>query len=467
MLEDIENGDIDTVIVKDLSRFGRFNGMVSYYVEFYFPQHFIRFIAVFDNEDSDNGYSELMPFKNIFNEWYARDTSRKVKAVLKNKGMNGGILCSKPIYGYKKDPDNKNHWLIDDEAAEVVRLIYDLCTEENLGITRIANNLRDKKIITPTEYFRRKGLTFRKRSQAEVFYWDINSVRAILRNQAYLGDVINFKTYRKSYKDHKMYWNEPENLVIYEGVNDPIISEEQYKKAQTILDKRRRIPTKREPDLFQGYIYCADCGKRMSLTRKEKYHSVSSYVCNTYRRNTKACPSHYTPWEVIAAVTLAQIRKLLYAVKRDSDKFTQKLKKKLNVNNEKELKKAKSEIRKLQERKVELDKIISQLYEDKALGKMSEERYFSMVKDFENQQKEIRRQIEEYEAALTASKENVNSIDRFIETISKYDDIKELDQFVLLDLVDKIIIRQRESGQEYEDTIDVWFKEIGNIFFEE
>ena len=156
------------------------------------------------------------------NGLYARDTSRKVRETLKNKGENGGILCTRPIYGYKKDPDNKKHWLIDEEAAETVRLIYNLFTEEYLGVARITNTLRDKEIITPTEYFRRNGLAKRELRQNEVYFWSQCTVREILKNQLYIGDVVNFKTYRKSFKDHKMYWNSPENLVIYKGVNEPM-----------------------------------------------------------------------------------------------------------------------------------------------------------------------------------------------------------------------------------------------------
>ncbi len=466
LLEDIEKGEIGTVIVKDLSRLGRLNAMVSYYIDLYFPKNMIRFIAVYDDVDSEKGDNEFAPFKNIFNEWYARDTSKKIRAVLKNKGMNGGILCSKPIYGYKIDIDNKNHWLIDDEAAEVVRLIYNLYTEEGLGITRITNTLRDHRIITPTEYFRQKGLTVRERRQKEVYYWSICTVREILHNQFYTGDVINFKTYRKSYKDHKMYWNDPEDCVVFKGVNDPIISENQYLKAQEIIEKNRRMPTVREPDMFQGYVYCADCGKRLSLNHGLNCTVTPAYVCNTYRRNSMACTSHYVRREAIEAVTLREVKRLIYASKHNPTAFENNLRLKMKVSNEKDLKAFKRDLEKLQMRSAELDKIMSQLYEDKALEKISEERYFLVAREFENQQKEVREKIEVLKKAMYSAKQNTDVIDKFIETIKKYDDVAELNQYVLLDLVDKIIIRQREEGQDYEDMVNVQFKEIGNIFFD-
>ena len=330
----------------------------------------------------------------------------------------------------------------------------------------IANELRSKDIPTPKKYFIGKGI-FEEKIKENIPFWEIPTIRNILRNQAYCGDVINFKTYRKSYKDHKMYFNAPEDYFIFKGINDPIISEEQYKRAQELLDKKRRVPTVREPDIFQGYLYCADCGKRMSM-RRTTY--TEAYVCNTYSRNTKACTTHYMRRDVLANVVLLQIRKLIYNAKNTPDVFTQNLQTGLDVKSEKELKKSKSEINRLKKRSAELEKIISKLFEDRALDKISEERYFSMISDFENQLKEIRQKIEECQQILVSSKQNTNLIDNFIKTINKYDDITELNQlnqYVLLDFVDKIVIRQREKNQDYEDVIDIYFNEIGNIFFED
>lgn len=463
LLTDIENGEVETVIVKDLSRFGRLSSLVGYYTDFYFPQNSIRFIAIIDDVDSEKGDNEFAPFKNIFNEYYARDTSRKIRETLKNKGENGGILCTKPIYGYKKDPDNKNHWLIDEEAADVVRLIFNYCTEESLGTTLIANALRSNGVLTPRQYFLKKGLLKENPEKDKNLCWEITTIRGILRNPAYCGDIINFKTYRKSYKDHKMYKNAPENYSVFKGVNDPIISEEQFRVAQEILDKKRRVPTVREPDVFQGYIYCADCGRRLSIRRAYRKGDVAIYCCNTYRRNPEMCTSHYTRCDVLEEFTLKQIRKLLYTAKNNLDMFIQKL----QSDTKNDLKTVKREMKKLQNRSLELDKIISKLYEDRALEKITEERYASMITDFENEQKEINSKIDDYQEKLCSESQTAEVIDRFIETISKYDDITELNQSVLLDLVDKISIRQKTAEQDYEDVIDIYFKGIGNIFFED
>lgn len=462
MLADIENGKVETVIVKDLSRFGRLSSIVGYYTDFYFPQNSVRFIAIFDDVDSNKGDNEFAPFKNIFNEWYARDTSRKIKAVFKSKGEHGGILCTKPIYGYKKDPDNPNHWLVDEEAAEVVRMIFDLFTEEGLGVNRIINVLHDKMIMTPTEYFHRKGLTQRTVHQDEIYLWSQSSVRAFLLNQCYTGDIVNFKTYRKSFKDKKMYWNSPENLVINKGINDPIISEEQFQKAQAIFAKRKRIPTKREPDLFQGIVYCADCGKRMSMNHTKS----SSYVCNTYRRGSKKCTSHYIRRDVLEEEVLKKVRSLIFTVKKNPEKISKSIKSKFNIKTKKEITKSKLEIEKLSKRKSELDRIMSKLYEDKVLEKISEERYMTVASDFEKQLSEIKMRIDEYSKILSDNGKNEALIDKFIEEVKNYDDVTELNQFVLLDLVDKIIIKQRNEKQSYEDMIEVHFKAIENIFFE-
>lgn len=463
LLNDIENGEIETVIVKDLSRFGRLSSMVGYYTDFYFPQNSIRFIAVFDDVDSEKGDNEFAPFKNIFNEWYARDTSRKVREIMKNKGESGGILCTKPIYGYKKDPDNKNHWLIDEEAAEVVRLIFNYCTEENLGTAQIAKVLRKDNIPTPYEYLR-KTTDWAKKTKDKPSFWELQTVRNILRNQAYCGDIINFKTYRKSYKEHKIYKNAPENYRIFKGVNDSIISEEQFKKAQEILDRNRRVPTERKPDLFQGFLYCADCGKRLSVRRQKNFEL---YVCNTYGRNSAACTSHYIRQDVLSDFVLRQIRKLLYKAKNFPDEFIQSLQEYLDIKSEKNIKEAKKDLKKLQNRKSELDKIISKLYEDRVLEKISEERYLTMVTEFEKEQKAVICKIEYYQAELCSNQKNSDVINKFVAAVSKYDDITELNQYVLLDLVDKIVIKQKKDEKDYDEIIKIHFKEIGDIFFKD
>lgn len=469
LLTDIENGEVKTVIVKDLSRFGRLSSMVGYYTDFYFPQNSIRFIAIIDDVDSDNGDNDFAPFKNIFNEWYARDTSRKIRETLKNKGESGGILCVKPIYGYKKDPDNKNHWLIDDEAAEIVRLIFDYCTKENMGTTLIANALRSSGVLSPKQYFLKKGIFKENPEKDKNLCWEITTIRGILRNRAYCGDIINFKTYRKSYKDHKMYKNAPENYSVFKGVNDPIISEEQFRTVQEILDKNRRVPTVREPDMFQGYIYCADCGKRLSIRRSCRNGEVVSaaYCCNTYRRNPMLCTSHYTRCDVLEEFTLKQIRKLICAFKNDPNVLVKKLQADMDVKSKKEINAAKRDLKKLQNRSLELDKIISKLYEDAVLQKISEERYSALAEKFENEQKEISEKIEAYQKKITSENLTLNSIDSFLQTIKKYDDVTELNQYVLLDLIEKIVIRQRQNDEDYEDVIDIYFKSIGNIFFED
>lgn len=362
-------------------------------------------------------------------------------------------------YGFRKDPNDKNHWLIDEEAAENVRLIFRLFTEENYGLTQIAKVLSERGIVPPAAYFERVNPPANNR-------WNLGTLRVMLQNRAYLGDVINFKTYRKSYKDHKMYINDPENYVIYRGKNDPIITEEQFERAQEIIEKGRRIPVVREPDLFQGFIYCADCGKRMSMKRISRHNSTEAYCCNSYRRDTSLCTSHYVRRDILEEVVLQQIREMLYSTKVNRDQFTEKLRTRMIVNSEKEQKQSQKELIKLYERCNELDKIISKLYEDRVFGRISEERYFLMVNDFESQQNEVKLKIEDLQKTSTADKQNTRSIDKFVEAISKYDDIVELNQYVLLDLVDKILIRQRVKGQDYSEVITVLFKEIGDIFFE-
>ena len=385
---------------------------------------------------------------------------------MKDKGENGGILCSKPIYGYKKDPDNKNHWLIDEEAAGVVRSIFDYCTS-GLGTTQIANILRDNGIPTPRQYFIEKGLFKTNAEKYKNSFWEITCIRGMLRNREYCGDIVNFKTYRKSYRDHTLCKNSPENYCVFKGVNDPIISEEQFQTVQELLDKRCRVPTVREKDMFQGYLYCADCGKRLSINRSCRKDGASAYCCNTYKRNSKVCTSHYIRYDVLKEFTLKQIRKLLYTAKNNLNKFALKLQADLNIKTEKELKASKEEIEKLRYRSLEINKIITKLYEDRALEKISEERYSTIAASLEGELREINEKVEKNQSALLSENQTAGLIGKFVDSIKKYDDITELNQYVLLDLVDKIIIRQRQEGQNYEDFIDINFKGIGKIFFED
>ena len=286
MITDIESGEVRTVIVKDLSRLGRDYLTVGFYTEVYFPENDVRFIAINDGVDSEKGDNEFTPFKNIINEWYAKDTSKKVRAVFRNKVLTGGFISTHAPYGYVKDPDDKNHWLVDDEAAEVVRSIFEMYLDGK-GLTAIARYLESKKILNPTCYCLSKGRKSRFQPTENPYEWSIPSVREILTRQEYCGDVVNFKTYRKSYKIHKVVRNTPDKYVIHKEVNTPIVKREDWETVQAIFAKHKRVPIVREPDVMQGWLYCADCGSKMLIRRRDEVkHPYCYYQCAGYNKKT-------------------------------------------------------------------------------------------------------------------------------------------------------------------------------------
>lgn len=454
MISDIEKGEVKTVIVKDLSRLGRDHLQVGYYTEIFFPQNDVRFVAIYDNVDSANGDNEFAPFKNIMNEMYARDCSKKIRAVIQHKGNNGGILFGHAIYGYKKDPANKNHWLIDDEAAAVVKEIFRLYLG-GLGTSKIACHLNEKGILPPSKYLEKKG-TPTCAPHSENCQWNASKINQMLKHREYCGDIINFKTYRKSYKLHKQLKNPEENQVINKGVNDPIISEEDFQAAQKLLERKRRVPREREPDIFQSYIFCADCGSKM-YARTDNY-----YLCSGYAKGKEKCSTHSIKKTVLKEIVLEQIRELIAAAKFDKKKFAENIYNKMNRTNSDEIKRISKEAARLKKRKAELSKIIHTLFEDRVGGKISEEMYFEMLANYESEQSEIKEKLAEYDKKISENEVSKNDIDSFVKLVNRYENITEITQQILAEFVDKILVHQAQKTDDGKvQIIEIYFKGVG------
>lgn len=460
MISDIESGEIKTVIVKDLSRLGRDHLQVGYYTEVFFPNNDVRFIAIYDNVDSANGDNEFAPFKNIFNEFFARDTSKKIRAVFQNKGKSGESLCFIPPYGYKKDPDSKKHWLVDEDAAEVVRKIFDLYLN-GMGTKHIADYLENSNIPAPTDYFKSKGMKSRQGERAERVKWCATTVNCILSKQEYIGDIINFKSSRMSYKNHKIIKNPVEKWAIFKGVNEPIVSEQDWEKAQSMLAKKRRVPQKREPDIFQSYLFCAECGKKMYIRRKEKIKETH-YLCSGYAKNTTECSAHYIRQDVLMDLVLQNIQSVISTAKLDKRKFAEELHQKMDSKNDKEFKRIIKENDKLKLRCSSLDKIIQKLFEDRVSGNISDERYFSMAESYEKEQSEIKEKLTAYQEKIDAHNDNKKSVDDFLKLVDKYSEIDALTPQILIELIDKILIHQSEKTEnDIIQVIEIYYKGIG------
>lgn len=449
MLYDIEEGEISAVIVKDLSRLGRDHIMVGYYTEMYFPDKDIRFIAIHDRVDSSCGDNEFAPFKNIINEWYARDTSRKVRAVLKSKGMSGGILNTVPVYGYKKDPSDKNRWLVDEEAAEVVRLIFSMYIAGN-GCCRIAGYLCEKGILTPSQYHSSKGMATRRPTEKRDCLWSGTTVRNILSRREYCGDIVNFKLTRKSYKNHRVIRNPKEKNVIYENVNEPIISREIWRQAQ----ERRKSSAERvcaEPDIFKGFLFCADCGKRLSPV-KAHGRNTAYYICNSYKYSKTRCAAHYVRRSLIEQRLVESINDIIKAYRSSREKFISSLYDNVSRTANAEYMRLKSEAEKLIRRSGQ--RLYTTENGSSAASSFSDGRSFS----FNGNEEETRR-LGGYISAMRKCEKAGSGIDYFIRTIGGYSEIGGITPAVLYELIDKIVVFSCSDGDEQR--IDIYFKGIG------
>lgn len=439
MLGDIESGKVKTVIVKDMSRFGRNYIMVGYYTEILFEQKGIRFIAVNDMVDSKQEGDEFTPFRNIINEWYAKDTSKKVKAVLRAKGMSGKHVSPVPPYGYKKDERDKTKWVIDEEAALVVREIYRLYLE-GAGTKEIADILTARGIETPIIYFKRRGMPVRSKSEVPDV-WSMVTVAGILKQEAYTGCTVNFKTRKKSYKTKYQERLPRENWVIFENTQEAIIDRETFSIVHKMLESRRRPKKIGSPcvNVFNGLVYCADCGNRMYLHHNTKQTQRDAFVCSRYRRaKFHDCTSHHITYDLLYTIVLNDLRRVCRSIRERRQEFIalyygemeQKMNKKSNA--------VKSELSRSERRCAEIDGIIKRLYEDSLCGKISDDRFAVLSKDYEAEQAKLKTRIADLNAGLKAIKDRDDGLNRFLLLVDKYTEIPELTPEILNAFIDRI-----------------------------
>ena len=388
MMADVEAGKVGTVITKDLSRLGRDYMKTSKLIEMVFPNYDVRYIAINDGVDTLKSENELMAFKNIFNDWYARDTSKKIRAVFKAKGQSGKHL-SNPIYGYKHSKTDKNLWLIDDEAAEVVRKIFHLCID-GYGPAQIARILTEEGIPTPTAYALSQGRD-NGHKNANLSRWGMKTISGILEKPEYAGHTVNFRTHVKSYKNKKRVDNPKEDWLIFENTHEPIITQQEFDLVQE-LRKNKRRPTKHEEvNPFSGMVYCADCGKKMYLCRATSLTTDQEHLkCSTYSSDKDACSAHFIRTVVLNEIVLNELNKLLVRVKEHEDEFVQAAMDNSVQKQTSELSKAKKAMKQAEKRIAELDRLFTRLYEDNVSGKISDERFAVMSKGYEDEQKKLK-----------------------------------------------------------------------------
>ena len=464
MIADVETGKVKRVIVKDMSRLGRDYLQVGMYTEIFFPEHDVHFIAVNDGVDSNQEDNEFTPFRNIINEWYAKDTIKKIRAVKRSKGMAGEHIGSHPPYGYMKNPENKKEWIIDEEAAEVVREIFQLCVG-GYGPTRIAHILTERKILCPTYYALEKGGKPRTALPADKYTWNGPVVAKILDRMDYLGHTVNFKTHVKSYKVHKTIYNSPDQWKVFEGTHEAIIDKETFEIVQKIRAGKRRPTRMGEMPMFSGLLYCADCGRKLSFHRKadepaEKHH----YLCENYRSNTANCTMHYIRNVVVERIVLENLKEVIQYVSNYEDEFVRMVMDSDMRQRNRELSQKKKRLAEIQKRIGELDTIFQRIYEDNIIGKLSDERFMKMSKGYEDEQRTLQTEADEIQSELQQEEKKGVDVKRFLAIVKKYTDLTELTPEILREFIDKIIVHapDKSSGRRLQE-IEIIYNHIGEF----
>lgn len=448
MIEAIEDNKISAVFVKDLSRLGRNYIEVGRLTEEFFPEHDIRLVAVSDNIDTFEGENELAPIKNLFNEWYARDISKKRRISNKIKG-NSGEPLGLPPYGYIRNPAGKN-WIIDEEAASVVRHIYDMALG-GLGTDQIACKLEEEKILTPVNYWYNKGISRPglKRSQECPYKWHHSTIINILSKQEYCGDVINFKTYSKSYKNKKRYENDKENWAIFKDVHEPIIDRTVWEKIQERRSRktRKKCVSGENKNMFSGLLVCADCGSNLGYHFNQANHDITYFNCMGYNRGSrKICTStHYIRTDFLEQVVLGEIKRLMKFATLYENEFA-----KIVMGNsikaaEQQRRAKQKELNSLLARDDELDILFEKIYEDNVSGKISDERFAKMSVKYESEQKELKEKVQKIQAELNNEKSKAVTSDMFLSSVRKYTRARKLTPRMLNELIDKIEVYQAEK----------------------
>ena len=467
MLADIEAGKVGTVIVKDMSRLGRNYLQVGMYTEMIFPQKGVRFIAINDGVDSAQGENDFAPLRNIFNEWLVRDTSKKIKAVKRSKGMSGKPITSKPVYGYLMDEDE--NFIIDEEAAPVVRQIYSLCLAGN-GPTKIARMLTEQQIPTPgTLEYRRTGSTRRYHPGYEC-KWATNTVVHLLENREYTGCLVNFKTEKPSYKLKHSIENPPEKQAVFENHHEPIIDRETWERVQELRKQRKRPNRYDEVGLFSGILFCADCGSVMYQQRYQTdKRKQDCYICGKYKKRTADCTAHFIRTDLLTAGVLSNLRKVTsYAAKHEA-RFMKLLIEQNEDGDRRRNAAKKKELEAAEKRIAELSAIFKRLYEDSVTGRISDERFTELSADYEAEQKELKERAARLREELSKAQEATANAEKFMNVVRRHTTIEELTPTLLREFVEKIVVHEsvaldgKRRGKLRRQEIEIYYSFVGKV----
>ena len=465
MICQLEQGKAAAVFVKDLSRLGRNYIEVGRLTEEFFPSHDIRLVAVSDNIDTAEGENELAPIRNLFNEWYARDISKKRRISNKIKG-NAGEPMGQPPYGYIKDPNDPKHWIVDDEAAQVVRRVYSM-TLEGFGTEQIAAQLEKDDVLTPRAYWLTKGIKRPgKGKQQPPTKWNSSTITKILSLQEYCGDILNFKTYSKSYKNKKRIDNDRENWVVFQDVHEAIIERAVYEQVQQKRGKiRKRRTNNGEHNMFSGLLVCADCGSNLHFHFNQGNPEIKYFNCSNYKGNRGTCTStHYVRVDFLEEVVLGEIRRLTKFASLYEDEFVKAVIGHSQQAEQTDRKLKEKELKTLLARDEELDGLFERIYEDNVSGKLSDDRFAKMSRRYEDEQKELSEKIKKLRSEIEKQSSRSMTTDMFIGLVRKYTRARKLTPRMLNELVEKIEVFNAEKiDGVWEQRLRIHYNCVGTI----
>lgn len=468
MLSDIEMGFVSAVMVKDLSRLGRDYVSVGNYTDSYFPDHGIRFIAVNDSIDSEKGESEIAPFKNILNEMYARDISKKIRSSHRLRG-NMGEPLSQPPYGYQKSPENKKKWIIDPEAAEIVKSIFKMCLDGK-GNETIARILQEQKVLVPMAYWQSKGLPRGgKKTQPNPYRWCKTTVQKILSQQEYCGDVINFKTYSKSFKNKRRYDNDPENWMIFKDVHEPIITREDFERVRARIAKTKRRapkPHNGQKSIFADLLFCGDCHTKLRYHTNTINKDIHYFVCANNKVDYRgSCPGrHYVRADAIEQVVMLELRRMAEYLSDDEDAFAELLARKTDKELLKEQKRCEEELQKAMTRNDTVSRLYEKLYEDNAIGKVSDEWFMQLSHKYEVERMELKSKITALRKKLSESGKQQQQREGVILAVRRFMQMDYLTAPLLRELIDHIDVFETEgTGKNRTQRIVIYYRFVGYV----
>ena len=467
MLDEIEAGHVGAVITKDLSRLGRNSALTGLYINYTFPQNDVRYIAINDHFDSINPNStdsDIAGIKNWFNEFFAKDTSRKIRAVQKAKGERGERLTVHVPYGYMKNPENPKEWMIDEEAAQVVKKIFTLCMNGR-GPSQIADQLEKDKILTPTAYKNKQGVKTPHTEPENPYRWHESTIVNILERKEYIGATVNFKTYTNSIWDKKQRENPEENRVIFYNTHPAIIEQEVFDKVQEIRQQRHRRTATGKSSPFSGLVFCADCKQKLYYSTTKYFEKRQDFfICSTHRANKDKCSGHYIRAVVLEDLVWNHMKEVISYVTRYEAHFRVEMEQKLRLQSEETIRVYKKRLAQAEKRIGELDRLFIKIYEDNAKGKLNDDRFAMMSKTYEDEQTQLKVEIVNLQKEIEVQERQIEDLEQFIQRARRYTDLTELTPYALRELVKAVYVEapDKSSGKR-KQRVHIEYDLVGYI----